>query len=121
MGKKDMIRSMYKEYGMVAPREDGSLPRCGMCCNYQISKLIVGDTLHVCVAYGDGAPGYRWDPLSFGCGIYNYAFCALRPKRRPLVEVKSRNKTAAIKATEDQEVIQTSLLFPEGGVIDDNS
>lgn len=117
MGRKDMIRSMYKEYGMVSPREDGTMPRCETCCNYQRSSVINDADLHVCIAYGDGSYKYKWDKSCFGCGIYNYAFCALQPQRRPLVETRNGHaQVSSVNQIDDEKVVQLSLFLPNGGV-----
>lgn len=91
-------RAMQTEYGM------GNTAKCKGCCNlhYAPDKKSV----RACIAFG-----YRedmncdWDEDFAPCGLYNKPFMALRPTRRPLVEVYGPKKKAP---TEDP--MQESLF-----------
>lgn len=91
-------RTMQNEYGMG----EGT---CRRCCNLQYPPD--SRTTRICIAYG-----YRedvnctWEEDSMACGLYNVPFLALRPARRPMVEMVAPKA----KPVEDDSVEQLSIL-----------
>lgn len=74
------FRAVYSEYGM------GSGHTCQRCCN--LRKHPTQSSSFICMAYGykEGV-NCTWDLYTNSCGLYNKPFLALRPARRPLVEL----------------------------------
>lgn len=87
----DRYRAMHQEYG----HSGGGT--CGNCCNYQKHPTIPSE--FYCVAFGFAEKiNCIWSGSAFACGLLNKPFLALRPQRKPLVELvapRSREKDTA--------------------------
>lgn len=79
---------------------------CGRCCNCQ--PIAWNAKTKFCAAFGrkEGVR-WEWDEKLTACGLFNFAFAALRPKRVPLIDVLYQNPAAG--AESEQMTMQLPL------------
>ena len=98
MNDKTAAKQMRREYG------ENLCECCADCCNRQ--RIKHDESKMVCIAYGRKL---SWNGMETACGLFNIPFRGLRPRRLPLGEVLSRERSLKPLATQPEEQIQLSL------------